>query len=79
MTFNDIKNKITDTLYRGIYFSNELPQYPRSQKGATMIEYILMVALIAVAAVVAMKLLGTNLNTKFNYIANCISNSANCT
>lgn len=78
MTFKNLKNKINNTLYKGIYLSENFADFPRSQKGATMIEYILMVALIAVAAVVAMKLLGTNLSAKFSYIANCISTASSC-
>ena len=36
------------------------------EKGATMVEYGLMVALIAVICLTAVGLIGTNLNTKFN-------------
>jgi pilus assembly protein Flp/PilA len=39
-------------------------------KGATAIEYGLIAALIAVAAITAMKQLGTNLNTTFTTVAN---------
>ena len=37
--------------------------------GATAVEYGLIVALIAVVIIVAVALLGTNLQTVFNYIA----------
>ncbi|MDE8667142.1 Flp family type IVb pilin [Pseudarthrobacter sp. H3Y2-7] len=40
-----------------------------SEKGATAVEYGLMVALIAVAVIVAVTLLGTNLSTLFNTVA----------
>ena len=38
-------------------------------KGATAIEYGLIAALIAVAAITAMQGLGTSLNTTFNKVA----------
>ncbi|NUP73990.1 MAG: Flp family type IVb pilin [Sinomonas sp.] len=39
------------------------------EKGATAVEYGIMVALIAIAIIVAVTLLGTNLSTLFNNIA----------
>ena len=42
----------------------------KSNKGATAIEYGLIAALIAVAAIGAMSSLGTKLNTTFNKVAN---------
>lgn len=41
----------------------------KDENGATMIEYSLMVAFIAMAAVVAVGLFGTNLGAKFTTIA----------
>ena len=38
-------------------------------KGATAIEYGLIAALIAVAAIVAMRSVGTNLNTTFTNVS----------
>jgi len=43
------------------------------ERGATAVEYGLMVALIAVAIIVAVTLLGTNLSNKFNFIAGKIA------
>lgn len=40
-----------------------------SEKGATAVEYGLIVALIAVVIIVAVGLIGTNLNAIFNFIA----------
>ncbi|WP_255768009.1 Flp family type IVb pilin [Pseudarthrobacter sulfonivorans] len=40
-----------------------------SEKGATAVEYGLMVALIAVAIIAGVSLLGTNLQTLFNDVA----------
>ncbi|WP_443971278.1 Flp family type IVb pilin [Sphingobium sp. CR28] len=42
----------------------------KNEKGATAIEYGLIAALIAVAAIGAMSSLGTNLTTTFNKVAN---------
>ena len=39
------------------------------QRGATAVEYGLMVALIAVVIIVAVTLLGTNLSSLFNTVA----------
>jgi pilus assembly protein Flp/PilA len=39
------------------------------ERGATAVEYGLMVALIAVVIIVAIKLLGTNLSSLFNTTA----------
>ena len=39
------------------------------EKGATAVEYGIMVALIAVAIIVAVSLLGTNLTSMFNNVA----------
>jgi len=40
-----------------------------SQKGATMVEYALMAALIAAVAVTAVTLAGTNVTAEFNKVA----------
>ena len=42
----------------------------KNDKGATAIEYGLIAALIAVAAIAAMGNIGTNLATTFNSVAN---------
>ncbi|MEO6834352.1 MAG: Flp family type IVb pilin [Candidatus Tumulicola sp.] len=44
----------------------------RDEEGATMVEYGLMVALIAVVCIVAVTLLGKNLSTLFNNVAGSI-------
>lgn len=41
----------------------------RDERGATAVEYGLMVALIAVVVIVAVTLLGTNLSQLFNTVA----------
>lgn len=45
----------------------------RDARGATAIEYGLIAALIAVAAIIAFRSLGLNLADLFNMIANTIS------
>jgi pilus assembly protein Flp/PilA len=42
----------------------------KNNKGATAIEYGLIAALIAVAAIAAMQNIGTKLGTTFNTVAN---------
>ena len=44
----------------------------RDDRGATAVEYGLMVALIAAVIVVAVRLIGTNLTSVFNKVANGI-------
>jgi pilus assembly protein Flp/PilA len=45
----------------------------KNEDGATAIEYGLIAALIAVAAITAMSSLGTNLSTTFNKVSNKLS------
>jgi pilus assembly protein Flp/PilA len=40
----------------------------RSERGATAIEYGLIASLIAVAIIIGLTLVGTNLNGLFNYL-----------
>jgi len=47
----------------------------KNDKGATAIEYGLIAALIAVAAIGAMSSLGTKLNTTFNKVSNGLGNT----
>jgi pilus assembly protein Flp/PilA len=44
---------------------NKMMTFVKDEEGATMVEYALMVALIAVVAVGAVRLLGGAVNTKF--------------
>ena len=45
----------------------------RDKKGATAIEYGLIAALIAVAAITAMQSLGTSLGTTFNNVSTAMT------
>ena len=47
----------------------------KNEKAATMVEYALMVALIAIVAIVGVKALGVNVLAEFNKIAAAISGS----
>jgi pilus assembly protein Flp/PilA len=50
----------------------------QDEQGASAIEYGLLVALIAVVIITAVSTIGTNLNTVFTKIADCLSTPANC-
>ena len=50
----------------------------KDKKGATAIEYGLIAALIAVAAIAAMQGLGTSLNQTFTNISDCMTDSTTC-
>ena len=49
---------------------NRIMEALREEEGATMVEYALMVALIAVVCIVAVTLLGGNARNKFGAVAN---------
>jgi pilus assembly protein Flp/PilA len=56
-----------------VYIQNALArQLQRDDRGATAVEYGLMVALIAAVIVTAVTLIGTNLTSVFNNVANAI-------
>ena len=46
----------------------------RDEEGATLVEYALIVALVSVAAIAALTLLGQNANTSLNNVAAKIAN-----
>ena len=51
---------------------NSLKSMIHDEEGATMVEYALMVALVAVVAIGAVTLLGQNLSTLFHNVATTI-------
>ncbi|MDD5633087.1 MAG: Flp family type IVb pilin [Methylococcales bacterium] len=51
--------------------SNKI-QLSNKQKGATMVEYAIMVALIAIVAIAAVTLLGQNVSGTFNSVASSL-------
>ena len=50
-------------------------QLLRDEQGATMVEYALLVALIALVLIASVTLLGTNASTKLNEAAQSLSGS----
>jgi pilus assembly protein Flp/PilA len=51
----------------------------RDEQGATAIEYGLIAALIAVAAITAMSSLGGALSATFQEVADCLDDNTTCT
>ncbi len=49
-------------------------RYIREEDGATMVEYVLLVALIGVIAIGAMKFLGSTASNKLNNVSGNITN-----
>lgn len=45
----------------------------RTDDGAAMVEYGLLVALIAIVAITALSFVGTSVSAKFTEIGNCLS------
>jgi pilus assembly protein Flp/PilA len=56
-----------------------LNRFAKDESGATAIEYGLIAALIAVAIIVALGLLGNNLRATFNYVSNQLDGANNNT
>jgi len=52
--------------------SQLVKKFVKGEEGATMVEYGLMVALIAVVCIVSVTLIGTNLNGLFNKVAGTV-------
>lgn len=50
-------------------FINAVKNFKNDEDGATMVEYGLMLALIAIVCITAVALIGTNASTMFNNIA----------
>jgi pilus assembly protein Flp/PilA len=67
--FSAILRAIAFLKPRSIRLRNLLSNLVRDESGVTAIEYALIAALIAVAAIAAFTLVGTNLSTVFSTIA----------
>lgn len=52
-----------------------LKSFVRDESGATMIEYGLIAALVSVAAIGALSLMGTNLNGMFTFVSTCLTDA----
>ena len=50
----------------------KLIRFFKDEEGATMVEYALMVALIAVVCIIVVTTLGENISTTFNNIATAL-------
>jgi pilus assembly protein Flp/PilA len=50
----------------------------KNEKGATAIEYGLIAALIAVAAIAAMQNIGSSLSETFNNVSGCLDDTTSC-
>ena len=62
------------------YWKNHFAPYlrallGRSERGAALVEYALLVALIAVVCIAAIQLLGNSAKSKFDSVATQISNA----
>ncbi|MHB8069782.1 MAG: Flp family type IVb pilin [Desulfobaccales bacterium] len=53
----------------------KIKNFVREEEGASAVEYGLLVALIAVAIIVAVQTLGTNLSSTFSNVATAIQGS----
>ncbi len=54
------------------YLTSRVADLRSEDRGVTSVEYGLMVALIAIVIIVAVTLLGTNLSSLFNQVANSL-------
>lgn len=53
-----------------------LKTFINDESGATLIEYGLVAALVSIAAILALQLLGTALQTIFNTVSSYLANAA---
>ena len=51
-------------------------RFNRDEKGASLVEYVLLVALIAVVCIVALQLLGNSASDKLTSVGNQISSAS---
>jgi pilus assembly protein Flp/PilA len=51
-------------------------RFNRDEKGASLVEYVLLVALIAVVCIAALTLLGGSASTKLSSVGNAISSAS---
>jgi pilus assembly protein Flp/PilA len=52
-----------------------LNRFVREEEGAALVEYVLLVALIGVVALIAMRAIGGNASNKLTSVSNNIQNS----
>ena len=54
-------------LFEGKMAEHKKAEHKKSEKGASLVEYALLVALIAVACIVAIRALGSKISQQFSY------------
>ena len=54
---------------------SHIPSFLKNEEGATMVEYALMVALIAVVSIVVITGLGTAVSSTFGIVSNSMTNA----
>lgn len=57
---------------------NLIKKFYKDESGATMVEYAIMVALIAIAVAATVILVGNEMNTMFSEVIACLQNAATC-
>jgi pilus assembly protein Flp/PilA len=57
---------------------NLMGKFFKDESGATMVEYAILVALISIAAIVIIAILGGQIRDTFNLVVRCIQNSDAC-
>lgn len=53
-------------------------KFLKDESGASMVEYAILVALISVAAIAIIAVLGTEINNAFQEVVDCIQTPATC-
>lgn len=53
----------------------EMQTLSKKERGATMVEYAIMVALIAIVAIAMIQGVGKNVNTTFNKVNSALTNA----
>lgn len=57
---------------------NMIMSFINDESGATMVEYAILVALIAVAVIATVVILGGQINTAFQNVVTCLQDPAAC-
>lgn len=60
-------------------FLSSVTNFIREEDGASAVEYGILVALIAVAVVITVAAVGSQLNTVFMRVKNCLTTTSTCT
>jgi pilus assembly protein Flp/PilA len=60
-------------MIKGETMVNQIRKSLKSRKGASMVEYALLVSLIAVASIVVIKAVGAQLSAKFSSVSSALT------